>query len=69
MQQKNAEYEGSFTSFIHIFMYIAIEVFIELEIYVNNKTILTTREKKERKKVLCNVFPSSPSQSIPSKEI
>lgn len=36
MQQRNAKYEGSFTSFKHIFMYIAIQVCIELEMYVNN---------------------------------
>lgn len=56
MQQRNAEYEGSFTSFTHIFMYIAIEVCIELEIYVNNKIILTTREKRERKKSSMQYF-------------
>lgn len=52
MQQRNVEYEGTFTSFTSIFMYIAIQVCIDLEIYINNKTILMTREKKEKKKVL-----------------
>lgn len=58
MQQRNVEYEGTFTSFTSIFMYIAIQVCIDLEIYINNKTILMTREKKEKKKSSMKYFSS-----------
>lgn len=58
MQQRNVEYEGTFTSFTSIFMHIAIQVCIDLEIYINNKTILMTREKKEKKKSSMKYFSS-----------
>lgn len=58
MQQRNVEYKGTFTSFTYIFMYIAIQVCIDLEIYINNKTILMTREKKEKKKSSMKYFSS-----------
>lgn len=42
------EYEGTF---MYVFMYIPLEMCINRDIYLNNKTFYDHREEREKKKV------------------